>query len=277
MPMVGRVGAVCAANRRSRHTHSANRTTKCAYSFGDPTLKQVDISETTSVDSKTSVLSSLKQQVQEKTAFLKKQKEALVQKVQKGFNISRVPTPSRAAANRPRAKTCPDGHELEGCKMPRAGGWCDGCHASVELGQHMMSCRSCNYDVCDSCFGQAPAPQDDDFHMALAETAVQENRRPSQAPGTVSFAPPARSSIEVETSAHPEDIKAARPAKAEESEIEVDIEESKADLAVQAIEEQPSQTEEDPSEVLAAAVISSVIARAVEKSMQRKAAAAQQV
>jgi len=358
MPMVGRVGAVCAANRRSRAKQTSIPRT---YSAAVSAPKQVDVSETTSVDSKPSVMSFLKQQVQEKAGFLKKQRQAFAETVQKGFKMTSSKTsreqksPSVPAVNLPAARTCPVGHMLEGSNGPREGGWCDGCRSSTALGQHMMSCRPCNYDVCNACFCHPPAPR-----------LLEDVLLPSSW-GSGSFAPPARRSTEAACSAHlansvaqetgsefaksaapakPEETKLAAPAKAEDSklllattvlvedskpvveavvedtkpvveaaveavfeavaeavaedskpvveasavvakpavveestpfsEARADIEESKPALAAEAIAEQPDQTDEDSIQILAAAVVASVSARAAEKVMLRQESILQQ-
>lgn len=241
MPMAGRVGAVCAANRRNRSKHTLS-TCKTSigrtYSAGVSAPKQIDVSESTSVDSKPSVMSLLKQQVQEKASFLKKQKQAFAEKVQKGFNMtSSKPSreqkhPSVPAANLPAVRMCPDGHTLEGSDVPREGGWCDGCRSSTELGQHMMSCRPCNYDICDACFCHAPAPrlleddlEDEELTRALAVSAAEERERQAQARSSGCFAPPARRSPKAACAAHQaEDSKphGATPALFKESKLVVE-------------------------------------------------------
>lgn len=68
-----------------------------------------------------------------------------------GPGYREVPNASGGASNRSR---CP-GHGASGLQpfvTPRSGFHCDVCRATQLKGAAMMSCRTCNYDVCLSCF-----------------------------------------------------------------------------------------------------------------------------
>lgn len=89
------MGAISAASRRNRRGTGASKSPfGSSSSFTVPTLKQVPIckenpiSDTVSVDSKPSVLSMFKQQVQETGGFFKKTQQALAEKVQKGIKMT---------------------------------------------------------------------------------------------------------------------------------------------------------------------------------------------
>lgn len=79
-------------------------------------------------------------------------------------------------------KKCILGHELKPHRTPSDRWWCSKCMTQVPEGTHLMGCRVCNYDECQSCLQQKPeqprcepcsvvtAPQE----IPLDEVALQQ-------------------------------------------------------------------------------------------------------
>lgn len=56
-----------------------------------------------------------------------------------------------ANLNRIRGK-CEKGHLLVKRKMN--GGYCDGCHSRQQAGEISNGCKTCNFDLCHTCYQQ---------------------------------------------------------------------------------------------------------------------------
>ena len=52
-------------------------------------------------------------------------------------------------------KTCTKGHTLAEFVTNHEHYRCDVCRESMSKGTHMLSCRKCDYDMCDSCVASA--------------------------------------------------------------------------------------------------------------------------